>query len=245
MSAASAGRGAGAAAGAASGRARELGDGPLGRLTARVYWYLVVGVLVALGTVPTLVALMLLDRSSGNALIVPLCLLPAAPGLVAGLFALDARTTEATAGAPPAPAAAFARGLRLGWRDALLLAAPALVVLGMVATSVVHREAAGVSAGYAVVLLVVGAAVLVWALAALTVVALFRLRTRDVARVALDGLARRPAVAAGLLALVVVAAGAVWLVGEAVAALLLVVWLAFLLRTARPLLRDVARRFTA
>ncbi|MEL7977152.1 glycosyltransferase [Isoptericola sp. F-RaC21] len=226
---------------AAAGVPREFGDGVLGRITARVYWYLVVGVLVALGCVPTLVLLALLDRSTGNALLVPLCLVPAAPFLAAGVFALHAR-----AGADePAPAKAFARGLRLGWLDVLRLWVPASAALGVVATSVVHREAAGISVMYAVVLGVLGAVVLLWAVQALVLASLFSFRARDVARLSVYYLGRRPGATLGLLALVVVAGGVVWLAGEAVLAVVAVVWLAFLLRAAQPVLDDVRARFVA
>ncbi|MFC7878689.1 glycosyltransferase [Isoptericola sp. NPDC057391] len=225
----------------AAGVPRDLGDGVLGRITARVYWSLVVGVLVALGCVPTLVLLALLDRSTGNALLVPVCLAPAAPFLAAGIFALHARASADE----PAPARAFARGLRLGWLDALRLWVPATAVLGVVLTSVVHREAAGISVAYAVVLAAVGVAVLLWAVQALLLASLFSFRARDVARLSVYYLGRRPRVAVGLLALVVVAGGVVWVAGEVVLAVVAAAWLAFLLRTARPVLDDVRARFVA
>ncbi|SKC74434.1 hypothetical protein [Krasilnikoviella flava] len=225
----------------AGGSVREFGDGVLGRVTARIYWYLVVGVLVALGNVPTLVLLALLDRSTGNALLVPLCLVPAAPFLSAGVFALHAR-----AGADePAPGRAFARGLRLGWLDVLRLWVPATAALGVVATCVVHRETAGISVAYVVVLGVVGLAVLLWALQALLLASLFSFRARDVARLSVYYLGRRPLVTVGLLALVVVAGGVVWLAGEVVLAVVAAAWLAFLLRTGQPVLDDVRHRFVA
>ncbi len=225
----------------AAGAPRELGDGVLGRITARIHWCLVVGVLTALGCVPTLVLLALLDRSTGNVLVVPLCVAPAVPFLSAGLFALHER-----AGADePAPGRAFARGLRLNWLDVLRLWVPALVVLGVVTTSVVHREAAGISVLYAVVLGAVGLGVLLWALEALLLASLFSFRARDVARLSVYYLGRRPLVTVGLLALVVVAAGLLWSVGELVLALVAAVWLAFLLRTAEPVLQDVRARFVS
>ncbi|MCK9792869.1 glycosyltransferase [Isoptericola sp. 4D.3] len=225
----------------ASGAPREFGDGILGRVTARIYWYLVVGVLAALGCVPTLVLLALLDRSTGNALLVPLCLLPAVPFLAAAVFALHERATVDE----PAPGRTFARGLRLSWFDALKLWVPAAVVLGVVATSVLHRQAAGISLAYAVVLGVVGLLVLLWALQALLLASLFSFRARDVARLSVYYLGRRPLVTVGLLALVVVAGGVVWLAGEAVLAVVVVAWLAFLLRTGQPVLEDVRSRFVA
>ncbi|MFD6178011.1 MULTISPECIES: glycosyltransferase [unclassified Isoptericola] len=227
---------------AAAGRqAREFGDGILARVTARVYRYVVVGVLTTLGSVPTLLLLALLDRSTGNALIVPLCLAPTIPFWSAALFALH----EQAGADEPAPARSFARGLRLSWLDVLRLWVPALAVLGVVATSVVHRDAAGISVAYAVVLAVLGVAILLWALEALLLTSLFSFRARDVARLSAYYLGRRPLVTVGLLALVVVAAGVVWLAGETVLVLVAVPWLAFVLRTGEPVLDDVRARFVA
>ncbi|MFI2105255.1 glycosyltransferase [Isoptericola sp. NPDC019693] len=226
---------------AATSAPRDFGDGVLGRITTRVYWYVVVGVLVALGCVPTLVLLAFLDRSTGNALLVPLCLVPAAPFLAAGIFALHER-----AGADePVPGRTFLRGLRLGWLDALRLWVPATALLGVVLTSVVHREAAGISLAYAVVLGAVGLLVLLWAVQALVLASLFSFRARDVARLSLYYLGRRPRATVGLLALLVVAGGVVWVAGELVLAVVAAAWLAFLLRVEQPVLDDVRERFVA
>ncbi|PFG41977.1 hypothetical protein ATJ88_0627 [Isoptericola jiangsuensis] len=222
-------------------QARDPGDGILSRIAARVYWYGTVGVLVALGCVPSLLLLLALDRSPGNVLVLPLCLAPAVPFLSAGLFTLRARARVDE----PAPARTFARGLRLNTRDVLLLVVPALVLLGVVATSVVHREAAGIGVAYVVVLLVVALAVVLWTLQALTLASVFRFRVRDVARLALHYLTRRPGATVGLLALVVVAGGVVAVAGEVGLVVLAVAWLWFLLRVDAPVLADVEDRYVA
>ncbi len=127
----------------------------------------------------------------------------------------------------------------------LRLWVPATVVLGVVLTSVVHRQAAGISVAYAVVLGVVGLVVLLWAVQTLVLASLFSFRARDVARLSVYYLGRRPGVTVGLLALVVVAGGVVWLAGELVLALVAAAWLAFLLRVEQPVLDDVRARFVA
>ena len=221
------------------GAARELGDGVLGRAAAFVYWHLVVGVLLCLATLPSVVLLMLLGRSAGNALLVPLCLVPAGPALAAGLFALRDRTRAEGL----APARAFLRGYRLDWADALRVWTPACVALGVVAGGIANVGPAGLPGAYAAVLLVVGVLVLLWALNALTLAAFFGFRTRDTARLAAYYLAR-PRVTAGLLALVVVAVGVVWLASEAVLWLFAVVLMASWRTTAQPMVDDVTARFT-
>ncbi|ANC31387.1 hypothetical protein [Isoptericola dokdonensis] len=226
---------------AAQAGARDPGEGILSRVAGRVYWYATVGLLVALGCVPSLVALLMLDGSPGNVLVLPLCLAPAVPFVSAGLFTLHVRARAEE----PAPARTFARGLRLNTSDVLLLVVPALVVLGIVATSVVHREAAGIGTVYVVVLLVVALLVVLWALQALVLASVFRFRVRDVARLALHYLTRRPGATVGLLALVVVAGGVVAVAGEVGLVVVGVAWLWFLLRVDAPVLADVTDRFVA
>ncbi|MEK8225863.1 hypothetical protein NKG05_07030 [Oerskovia sp. M15] len=44
----------------------DFGHGPLGRATALVYWHVVVTALLALAALPTVVLLLVLDRSWGT-----------------------------------------------------------------------------------------------------------------------------------------------------------------------------------
>lgn len=222
-----------------AGAQRELGDGVLGRAAAFVYWHLVVGVLLCVTTLPSVALLMLLGRSAGNALLVPLCLVPAGPALAAALFALRDRTRAEGL----APARAFLRGYRLDWADALRVWTPACVALGVVAGGIANVGPAGLPGAYAAVLLVLGVLVVLWALDALTLAAFFGFRARDVARLAAHYLAR-PRVTVGLLALLVVAVGVVWLTSEAVLWLFAVVLVAFWRTTAQPMVDDVTARFT-
>ncbi|MCP2263556.1 DUF624 domain-containing protein [Promicromonospora thailandica] len=219
---------------------REYGDGPLGRGANAVYWYLVVELLLVLTSLPGLVVLALLDRSVGNAPFVVLCLLPLGPAASAGLFALRERATADAL----RPAASFWRGYRLNWADVLRVWTPALVVLGLLGVSLANLEAAGVPRWFAPALLVIGAGVLLWSVNALVIVSFFGFRTRDAARLAAYYLAARPLVTLGTLSLLVLAGGVVVLTSEVVFGLVVVVWLAFVLRNARPLLADVEERFT-
>ena len=76
------------------------------------------------------------------------------------------------------------------------------------------------------------------------IVSFFGFRTRDVMRLAAHFLGARPLVTLGSLSLLVLAAGVVALTTEALFGLVGAVWLALVLRNARPLLADVEERFT-
>jgi hypothetical protein len=105
--------------------------------------------------------------------------------------------------------------------------------------------AGGVPGWYAGALVVVAVGLLLWMVNALVIVSFFGFRTRDTVRLAAHFLGARPLVTLGSLSLLVLAAGIVALSTEALFGLLAVVWLALVLRNARPLLADVEKRFTA
>ena len=218
---------------------REFGDGPLGRAANAIYWYLVVELLLVLTSLPGLVALALLDRSPGNVPFVVLCLLPLGPAASAGLFALRDRATADE----PTPASSFWRGYRLNWADVLRVWAPVLVVLGILGFSLANLDASGVPAWYAPALVVIGAGLLLWTVNVLVIVSFFGFRARDAARLAAHYLAARPLVTLGNLSLLVLAGGVIVLTTEVLFGLVAVVWLAFVLRNAGPLLADVEERF--
>lgn len=222
-------------------RSGELGEGPLGRLTGGIYWFLVVGILLGVTALPSLVLLVLLDRSTGNALLAPLCLVPAGPALSAALYAL--RDRSRAEGLTPWPS--FWKGYRLNALDVLRLWAPTMLVLGVIVYSILNIGDAGVPPAFAAVLLVIGVGVLVWSLQALTIASLFSFRARDVARLGAYYMVRMPLVTLGVLSLLVVAAAVVWLMSEVVLVLVAVIWIWFLLNNAGPMLRDVEQRFVA
>ncbi|MFC7404095.1 glycosyltransferase [Georgenia alba] len=216
-------------------------EGPLSRVSGAVYWYLVVGVLLILTTLPGTLPLMVLDRSAGNIPLVALCLVPVGPAVAAGLFALRDRTrAEALE-----PARSFLRGYRLNVGDVLRLWVPALAVEAIIAISLANLEVTGVPAGYRSVLVVIAAMVAVWAGLALVIASLFALRTRDVARLAAYYMARTPLAALGVLALLVVMAGLVYLTFDAVLGLVGPLLVHLLLRTCDRMVQDVEANFVA
>ncbi|GAB4084637.1 DUF624 domain-containing protein [Myceligenerans cantabricum] len=229
--------------------AREWGDGTLARVTDAVYWFLVTGVLLIVVTLPGTLPLLFLDRSAGNAPLVALCLAPVAPGVAAALFSLrDRPRAEALT-----PAPSFFRGYRLNWADALRAAAPLLVfaaVAGLGAGALGDDDGVtgllegGLPSAYGGVMLGIGAILLVWTINALVIASFFSFRTRDVARLASYYLFTRWKVALGSLSLLVVASAVLLLAGDAVFALLGVIWVWLVERNHAPLVRDVTENFT-
>ncbi|MFC8800311.1 DUF624 domain-containing protein [Promicromonospora sp. NPDC057138] len=220
---------------------REFGEGVLGRATAVVYWYLIVEVMLVVAVLPGALVSLFLARTPGNAVLFALCLVPVGPAVSAALFALRDRTKAEGL----TPASSFWRGYRLNWADALKVWVPGLVAGVVILLGLANVGAGGVPGWYAGALVVIGAGLLLWMVNALVIVSFFGFRTRDTARLAAHFLGARPLVTLGSLSLLVLAAGIVLLTTEAVFGLLAAIWLALVLRNARPLLSDVEERFTS
>jgi Protein of unknown function, DUF624 len=224
------------------GEGRRFGEGPLSRAAALVYSLLVVELLLLLTAGPGGVALVLLDRDASNIPLVAACALPLGPALSAALYALRHRGSDLT---DLAPAAAFCRGYRRNLGPALRVWVPWLVAVTVIAVNLTHLPAAAVPRWWGVLLVPVAAGSALWVANALVITSLFAFRARDVARLAGYFLARTPGVTLGTGCLLIVAAGVTAVVSEAVLALLGSVFVLGLLRTARPMARQIEREFTA
>jgi hypothetical protein len=206
-----------------------------------VYWLLVIEVLVVLTTAPALAAIVFLAGGEGNAPLIGLCFVPVAPALSAAVFAWRVFLTDRDL----APAEHFRRGYRLNLLDVLRWWVPTLVVLTVVGFTLANLDAAGVPAGYGLVLSLIALGILLWSAQALVLSSALSLRTRDLVRLAGYYLGARPAVALGVVSLLVAAVGIVVLTSDWVLVLLASPFTLILLRTAEPVLRDATERFTA
>ncbi|MCZ7436801.1 hypothetical protein O7598_10395 [Micromonospora sp. WMMC241] len=225
----------------AAGSRREFGDGPLSRAAASVYTLLAVEVWLLLGTLPGLVALVLLDRDASNLPLVAVALLPVGPAVSAALHTLRHQRPDLT---DLRPAAAFRRAYRANLVGVLRVWAPTLLWLTVIAVNLANLSAAGVPGWWAVPLLLVGAGVVLAGVNALVIVSLFTFRTRDTLRLAVYFLVRRPGVTIGNAGLLAAVAGVTAVSSEAVLALLAALVVLALLRIGDPMIDTIRREFT-
>jgi uncharacterized membrane protein YesL len=226
----------------ASGSNRQFGEGPLARAAALIYTLLVVEVLLLVTSLPGLVVLVLLDRDASNIPLAAAAALPLGPALSAAVYALRRRSRDL---ADLRPAAAFWLGYRRNFRGVLLIWAPWLALVTIVAVNLAHFSATGLPGWWAALLVVIAAVATLWAAGALVIASLFAFRTMDVARLAASFLARAPGVTLGNACLLLAAAAITAVSNELVLALLGSMLAAALLRTCRPMIVQVQREFTA
>ncbi|WP_431907098.1 hypothetical protein [Nonomuraea jabiensis] len=221
---------------------RRFGEGPLSRAATLIYSLLVVEGLFLVATAPGLIALTLLGGDAANVPLVAACALPLGPALSAALYALRHRSRDLT---DLHPAAAFWRGYRANVRGVLKIWVPWLVALAVVGTNLANFAVAGVPGWWAVLLVLVALAALLWAANALVITSLFAFRAVDVARLASYFLMRHPKAALGNASLLIVAGGLTMVATELAPALLASAFAAALLWNSRPVIAEVERDFTA
>jgi uncharacterized membrane protein YesL len=220
---------------------KQFGEGPLSRAVAYVYSLLIVELLLVVTALPGLVPLVLLGRDASNIPLVAVCAVPLGPAISAALYALHQHRGDLT---DLRPAPAFRRGYRMNLRGVLLIWIPWLAWLTVLAVNLAHFGAAGIPGWWAVLLVVVAVAAGLWGANALVIASLFAFRTRDVARLAVYFLVRRPAVAIGNAGLILLAVLVTAFWSEVVLVLLGSVLAAAFLRTCRPMIVEIRAEFT-
>jgi hypothetical protein len=221
---------------------RGFGDGPLSRAAALVHTLVTVEVLLLAAASPGLAALLFLGADPSNLPLAAVCLLPLGPALSAALYALHHRSRDLT---ELHPARAFWRGWRLNALPVLKLWTPLLAWLTVIAVSLTHFHATGLPGWWAVLLVLIGLASLLWGAHALVLTSLFAFRGRDTARLAAYFLFRHGRATLGVLSLLVLAGGLTVLLTEALPALLASPLLLCLLTTTRPVTAEAQEDFTA
>ncbi|MEU7589245.1 DUF624 domain-containing protein [Micromonospora sp. NPDC049230] len=220
---------------------RQFGDGPLSRITSRVYILLVVELLLLLTTLPGLLPLLLLGRDPSNLPLAALFLVPLGPALSAALYALHHQRTDLT---DLRPASVFWRGYRANLSGVLRVWVPTLLWLTVLAVNLAYRGAVGLPGWWAVPLVLLGVVVTLCGVNALVITSLFDFRTRDVLRLAVHFLVRTPGVTVGTALLVAAAAGITAVLSEAVLAMFGSVAVLALLRLSDPMVRLTRQEFT-
>ncbi|WP_328653816.1 DUF624 domain-containing protein [Micromonospora sp. NBC_00330] len=221
---------------------RQFGDGPLSRITSRVYILLVVELLLLLTTLPALLPLLVLGHDPSNLPLAALLLVPVAPAISAALYALRHQRTDLT---DLRPAALFWRGYRANALGVLRVWVPTLLWLTVLAVNLAYRGAVGLSSWWAVPLLLIGVGVTLCAANALVITSLFDFRTRDVLRLAVHFLVRTPGVAVGNALLLAAAAGITAVFSEAVLMLLASIAVLAYVRISDPMIHLIRKEFTA
>ena len=221
---------------------RQFGEGPLARVTAPIYSFLILDLLLLATTAPALIPLVALNRDASNAPLAVACALPVGPALSATLYALRHRGRDLT---DLRPAAAFWRGYRMNLGGVLRLWVPWLAGMALIAENLAHARAAAIPGWWQVVLVVIAVAATLWMLNALMITSLFAFRPVDVARLAAYFLGRTRGVTLGNLGVLIAAAVVVQASSEAVLALFSVLFAAALLHVCAPMTIEVERDFTA
>ncbi|MGP3960218.1 hypothetical protein ACTWPT_29840 [Nonomuraea sp. 3N208] len=220
---------------------RGFGEGPLSRASALIYTLLVVEGMFLVAAAPGLIALTLLGRDASNVPLAAACALPLGPALSAALYAVRRRSRDLT---DLHPAAAFWRGYKANVRGVLKIWVPWLAGLAVIGTNLANFAAAGVPGWWAVLLVLVAVAAMLWVANALVITSLFEFRAVDVARLAAFFLMRFPKATLGNLSLLVVAAGVTMVATELAAAVLASAFAAALLWNSRPMIAEVQEEFT-
>ncbi|MGC5290522.1 DUF624 domain-containing protein [Micromonospora sp. DT231] len=219
---------------------RQFGDGPLSRITSRVYILLVVELLLLLTTLPGLLPMLLLGRDASNLPLAALLLVPVGPALSAALYALRHQRADLT---DLRPAAVFWRGYRANLSGVLRVWVPTLLWLTVLAVNIAYRGAVGLPGWWAVPLVLLAVGVTLGAANALVITSLFDFRTRDVLRLAVHFLVRTPGVTVGNALLVAAAAAVTAVFSEAVLAMFASVAVLALLRVSDPMVRLIQKEF--
>ncbi len=220
---------------------RQFGDGPLSRITSRVYILLVVELLLLLTTLPGLLPLLVLGRDPSNLPLAALLLVPVGPAISAALYALRHQRTDLT---DLRPATLFWRGYRANVTGVLRIWVPTLLWLTVLAVNLAYSGAVGLSSWWAVPLVLIGVAVTLCAANALVITSLFDFRTRDVLRLAVHFLVRTPGVPVGNALLLAAAAGITAVFSEAVLMLLASIAVLAFLRISDPMIHLIRKEFT-
>jgi len=221
---------------------RQFGDGPLSRITSRVYILLVVELLLLLTTVPALLPLLVLGRDPSNLPLAALLLVPVGPAFSAALYTLRHQQADLT---DLHPAALFWRGYRANAFGALRIWVPTLLWLTVLAVNLAYSGAVGLASWWAVPLVLIAVGVTLCAANALVITSLFDFRTRDVLRLAVHFLVRTPGVFIGNALLLAAAAGITAVFSEAVLMLLASIAVLAFLRISDPMIHLIRKEFVA
>lgn len=221
--------------------AADHADGPLTRVTTAIYRHLALGLCLAAACLPTLIVVTLFQPGPSSIAAFIVALLPVAPALSAGLYAVRGWRTKPDQG----PFALYVHGYRQNMWDVVKWWAPLVLAGAVLGVDIVFADAVPAGGAIRGTGLVIAVALTLWSGHALVVSSFFSFRTRDVLRVAAVELFSGWRVTLGFVSLLIVAVAVVYLGTEL--ALLLLAWafVALYERISRPVVEDVTTRFTS
>jgi hypothetical protein len=214
---------------------QDVTSRPLYRVTLVVYGLLGATVCFLLGCAPFIAALLV----SPSMVITVIAGFSIGPSWVALLYLMRRFLDDRDVG----PFATYWRGYRLSWRQAWAFWVPYLIVLTMIAVDVAMIDVTPALLRYP--LMVIGAGSLLWSSTVLLIISRYNFRTRDVLRLAVWGLVRSPGWLIADAAILVVAAGATYLIGDAGTGFLAALFALFSVRSARGLFAKLDADFVA
>ena len=160
----------------------EVGKSTFARVTAMIYWLIMLEVMFVIFTAPGWVASLFLDDDPSNIPLFIACLLPVGPAVAAMVFAWRRRELE---GPDLAPARRFWRGYRLNFADVLRWWVPFLVLVAVGGFVATNLHMINLPAGLIWIFVGLGVLAALWAAHMLVLTAAFSFRTRDTSRLAI------------------------------------------------------------
>jgi len=188
----------------------EVGKSAFARVTAMIYWLIMLEIMFIVFTSPGWVASLFLASVSSNVPLFVICLLPVGPAVAAMVFAWRRRQLE---GPDLSPVARFWRGYRLNFADVLKWWVPLLIVVALGGFVAVNIRLTFLPAGMVWVFIGLGVLVGLWACHMLILTSVFSFRTRDAARLSMFFFFRCFPATLLYLSLLVICFGLTYLVG--------------------------------
>ena len=159
-------------------KGEEIGRSAFARMTAMIYWAIVLEIMFIAATSPGLIASFFLPPDLSNLPLFAVCLLPFGPALSALVFAWRRRSIDPDL----SPASRFWRGYRLNFADVMKWWVPFLILIVLGSFVATHLSLTFLPEGSVWLFAVLGVLACLWAGHMFILTSVFSFRTRDAAR---------------------------------------------------------------
>ena len=159
-------------------KGEEVGKSAFGRMTAMIYWIVVLEIMFLVTISPGLIVSFFLSPDLSNLPLFAVCMLPVGPSLSALVFAWRRRQMDLDL----SPASRFWRGYRINIVDVLKWWVPFLILVGLGSFVATHLSLTFLPEGSVWIFIVLGVLACLWAAHMFIVTSIFSFRTRDAAR---------------------------------------------------------------